>query len=162
MITPPIALAAFAAASISRADPMKTGYVAMRMGWVAYIIPFMFVLSPTLLMIGPSWKIAQNVTTATIGVYVVSVAMIGFFTRPLSPVTRVLLALGGFAAIFPDTAIGAAGSIDIAGMVLSAIVLGREYFVARQPLASSAGATSVSTRPDRCSEPYVREAGASD
>ncbi len=52
MITPPIALAAFAAATISRADPMRTGYVAMRMGWVAYVIPFLFVLSPTLIMIG--------------------------------------------------------------------------------------------------------------
>jgi TRAP transporter 4TM/12TM fusion protein len=159
MITPPIALAAFAAASISRADPMKTGYVAMRMGWVAYVIPFLFVLSPTLLMIGPSWKIAQNVATATIGVYVVSVAMVGFFTRPLGAVTRVLLAIGGLAAVFPDTAIGAGGSVDILGLVLSAIILGREYLVTRQLLASSADAAAVAARPDHRSEPYARNAG---
>jgi TRAP transporter 4TM/12TM fusion protein len=162
MITPPIALAAFAAASISRADPMKTGYVAMRMGWVAYVIPFLFVLSPTLLMIGPAWKIAQNVATATIGVYVVSVAMVGFFTRPLGAVTRVLLAIGGLAAVFPDTAIGAGGSVDIAGLVLSAIILGREYLATRQLLAGSAGAASVAARPDHRSEPYARKAGAGD
>jgi TRAP transporter 4TM/12TM fusion protein len=139
MITPPIALAAFAAASISRADPMKTGYVAMRMGWVAYVIPFLFVLSPTLLMVGAPWKIALNVASATIGVYIVSVAMVGFFTRPLCVVTRILLALGGLAAVFPDTAIGASGTIDIAGIALSILILGREYLATRTPAARSAG-----------------------
>ncbi len=82
MITPPIALAAFAAASISRADPMRTGYAAMRMGWVAYVIPFLFVLSPTLIMVGTPWMIALNAATATVGVYIGSVAMTGYFHPP--------------------------------------------------------------------------------
>jgi TRAP transporter 4TM/12TM fusion protein len=144
MITPPIALAAFAAASISRADPMKTGYVAMRMGWVAYVIPFLFVLSPTLIMIGTPWMIALNAATATIGVYIVSVAMIGYFTRPLGVVTRILLATGGLAAVFPDTAIGASGIVDIAGIALSAIILAREYLTTGGPAATSAGAAPSS------------------
>jgi TRAP transporter 4TM/12TM fusion protein len=144
MITPPIALAAFAAASISGADPMKTGYVAMRMGWVAYVIPFLFVLSPTLIMIGTPWMIALNAATATIGVYIVSVAMIGFFTRPLGPVTRILLGIGGMAAVFPDTAIGASGIVDIAGIALSVVILGREYFATGKPAATSAGAAPSS------------------
>ena len=142
MITPPIALAAFAAASISRADPMKTGYVAMRMGWVAYVIPFLFVLSPTLIMVGAPWMIALNVATATVGVYVASVAMIGFFTRPLGAVTRILLGIGGLAAVFPDTAIGAAGIVDVAGIALSAVILVREYLATGRPTATSAGAAS--------------------
>jgi TRAP transporter 4TM/12TM fusion protein len=140
MITPPIALAAFAAASISRGDPMRTGYAAMRMGWVAYVIPFVFVLSPTLLAVGAPWKIALNVVTATIGVYVASVAMVGYFTRPLGAVTRVLLGVGGLAAVFPDTAIGLSGIVDIAGILLSAALLGREYLVTRRPATSSVGA----------------------
>ena len=144
MITPPIALAAFAAASISKADPMKTGFVAMRMGWVAYVIPFLFVLSPTLLMVGTPWKIALNAATATVGVYVVSVAMIGFFTRPLAVLPRILLGIGGLAAVFPDTAIGASGIVDIAGIALSAAILGREYLASRGPATTSAGATSSS------------------
>src|SRR5690606_25071605 len=101
MITPPIALAAFAAASISRADPMATGFAAMRMGWVAYVIPFLFVLSPTLLMVGEPWKIVLNVCTASVGVFAASVAMVGFFTRPLGLPLRLLLALGGLMAVFP-------------------------------------------------------------
>jgi len=138
MITPPIALAAFAAASLSRADPMQTGFAAMRMGWVAYVIPFLFVLSPSLLMQGELWKIALNVVSASVGVYIASVAVIGFFTRPLTPVLRILLGIGGLAAVFPDTAIGAAGLIDIAGIALGLGVLTREYWLTRKPETSSA------------------------
>jgi len=140
MITPPIALAAFAASSISRADPMRTGYAAMRMGWVAYVIPFLFVLSPTLIMVGTSWMIALNVVTATVGVFTASVAVVGFFTRPLGAVTRIVLGIGGLAAVFPDSAIGAGGFVDIAGIALSAAILGREYLATGRPTATPAGA----------------------
>ena len=139
MITPPIALAAFAAASIARSDPMKTGFVAMRMGWVAYVIPFLFVLSPTLIMAGPPWQIALNAATATVGVYIASVAMVGFFTRPLGALTRILLGIGGLAAVFPDTAIGLTGIVDSAGILLSAAILGREYLATHGAAAKTAG-----------------------
>ena len=131
MITPPIALAAFAASSISRADPMQTGYAAMRMGWVAYVIPFLFVLSPTLIMLGAPWAIALNVATATVGVFAGSVVLVGYFTRPLTVVPRTLLGLGALAAVFPDTAIGAGGFVDLAGILLVVAVLGREWVAAR-------------------------------
>jgi TRAP transporter 4TM/12TM fusion protein len=127
MITPPIALAAFAASSISRADPMKTGFAAMRMGWVAYVIPFMFVLSPTLIMLGAPWAIALNVATATVGVFAGSVVVVGYFTRPLSLMPRILLGIGALAAVFPDTAIGANHIIDLAGLVLVLAILGYEW-----------------------------------
>ena len=51
MITPPVALAAFAAANITKAGPMETGWAACRIGWAKFVLPFMFVLSPTLLML---------------------------------------------------------------------------------------------------------------
>jgi TRAP transporter 4TM/12TM fusion protein len=137
MITPPIALAAFAAASLSRADPMKTGFVAMRMGWVAYVIPFLFALSPTLLMQGDPWKIALNALTATIGVYIASVAVTGFFTRPLAMPMRVVLALAGLAAVFPDSAIGAGGLIDLAGIVIGTGILVREQLAVRKTAAAA-------------------------
>ena len=53
MTTPPVAIAAFTAASIAQADPMRTGLAGVRFGWSAYIVPFLFVSSPTLLMQGP-------------------------------------------------------------------------------------------------------------
>ncbi len=132
MITPPIALAAFAAASLSGADPMRTGFAAMRMGWVAYVIPFLFVLSPTLLMVGEPWKIALNVFSAAFGVFMGSIAVVGFFARPLGFVSRVLLAVCAFAAVFPDTAIGAGGLVDLAGIAVGAALLGREYLAVRR------------------------------
>jgi TRAP-type uncharacterized transport system fused permease subunit len=102
------------------------------------VIPFLFVLSPSLLMQGEWWKIALNVVSASVGVYIASVAVIGFFTRPLSPALRVLLAIGGLAAVFPDTAIGAGGLVDLAGIVLGAGLLTREYLLTRRPNTSSA------------------------
>jgi TRAP transporter 4TM/12TM fusion protein len=135
MITPPIALAAFAAAAISRADPMTTGFAAMRMGWVAYVIPFMFVLSPSLVLQGSADRIMLNTATAVIGVYLVSVAMVGYFSRRLSPAMRALLVLAGAAALFPDTAIGAGGLLDLAGAVAGAAILTWEYFAARRMAA---------------------------
>jgi len=138
MITPPIALAAFAAASLSRADPMKTGFAAMRMGWVAYVIPFLFVLSPSLLMVGEPWKIALNVGTASVGVYLASVAVVGYLVRPLGPAIRMLLGVSGLAAVFPDTAIGAGGIIDLAGILLGVAIIGREILVTRRLRGSPA------------------------
>jgi hypothetical protein len=52
MTTPPVAVAAFAAASIAQADPVRTGFAGVKFGWSAYIVPFLFVSSPTLLMQG--------------------------------------------------------------------------------------------------------------
>ena len=52
MITPPVALAAYAAASLANTDPMKTGWIAMRFGWIAFIIPFLFIRAPSLLLEG--------------------------------------------------------------------------------------------------------------
>ena len=77
MITPPVAIAAFAASSISGATPMRTGLEAMKVGWVAYVIPFMFVFSPTLLMIGQPTAIIFDVVTAIVGVFLISVGGVG-------------------------------------------------------------------------------------
>ena len=70
--------------------------------------------------------------------------MVGFFTRPLGAVTRILLAIGGLAAVFPDTAIGARGIVDIAGIALSAVILGREYLATRALAATTTGTAPLS------------------
>jgi TRAP transporter 4TM/12TM fusion protein len=131
MITPPIALAAFAAASLSRADPMATGFAAMKMGWVAYVIPFLFVLSPTLLGLGDTIHVVQDMATAAIGVYFVSAAMVGYFARTMTTVTRVLLTVAGIAAFVPDSGIGVNGVLDIAGVVIGFALIAREHFGAK-------------------------------
>ena len=120
MITPPIALAAFAAASIARAPAMATGWAAMRFGWSAYVIPVLFVFSPTLLMIGAPGPIALAIVTAVIGVWLVSSALAGYFGGPLSPVTRVAFAGAGLLALVPAGAFEGALYSDVAGVVLGA------------------------------------------
>ena len=133
MITPPIALAAFAAATITKADPMATGFVALRFGWVAYVVPFLFVLSPTLLLLGDDdFRTTVNVATAVVGVYLISVAAIGYFSRPLSWVFRAVLVIAGTAALLPDYELGLGGIGDATGVAVGVLALAREYLVGRR------------------------------
>ena len=129
MITPPVALAAFAAASISEAGPMETAIAACRIGWAKFILPFMFVASPTLLMAGEPIQVIYDAVSAAVGIYFVTAAMVGFFHRDLGGVTRMLLTVGGIAAIVPDAHLGTLtpGTISVAGVILGSTVLFLEY-----------------------------------
>ena len=98
MITPPVALAAFAAATITKADPLATGLAAMRTGWAAFIIPFVFVATPATLLSGTNAEIFSAVLTSALGITGVTIAIVGFWTRALKPGLRILaFALGFFA-----------------------------------------------------------------
>jgi TRAP transporter 4TM/12TM fusion protein len=131
MITPPVAIAAFAAAGIAGASPMRTGFEAMRFGWTAYVVPVLFVASPTLLLIGAPQDIALAVVTAFMGVWLGSIAVAGHFMRPIGPSMRLLFAAAGLLALIPAGAFPGAVWTDILGMVLGAFLIVREYFAAR-------------------------------
>jgi TRAP-type uncharacterized transport system fused permease subunit len=75
MITPPAAIGALAAATLAEADPMRTGFAAMHFGRFAFIIPFMFVASPTLLMQCNPFIIVLDCVTDSIGTCLVSMAI---------------------------------------------------------------------------------------
>jgi TRAP transporter 4TM/12TM fusion protein len=132
MITPPVAIAAFAAATLTRADPMRTGYAAVRFGWVAYIIPFLFVLSPTLIMKGPPASIGLAVVTALVGVWLISVAVAGYVARPLSVPMRLVFAAFGLAALVPAGGTAAGWAIDAAGVAGGLLLTFREWRAARR------------------------------
>jgi TRAP-type uncharacterized transport system fused permease subunit len=134
MITPPVALAAYAAANISKAGPMETGWEAVRIGWAKFVLPFMFVLSPTLLMQGPATGIAFDTMTAMIGVYLATCGMLGYFRRPLPASLRVLLCLAGGAAIVPDSQFGVLfpGFLSLAGSAVGISILLIEYLATRR------------------------------
>jgi TRAP transporter 4TM/12TM fusion protein len=76
-ITPPVALGAFAAATMSGASALKTGFEAMRLGGVIYIAPFFFVLNPALIGDAPGWEVAVTLVTALLGVFFISAALQG-------------------------------------------------------------------------------------
>ena len=131
MITPPIALAAFAAATLTKADPMQTGFVAMKFGWTAYFVPFLMVYSPTLILFGEPGDIAINVTTAVIGTYYASLGVVGYFVRPLNPLFRVLMGVAGLGAMLPYEIFELAALVNATAVALGLIIIGFEVAAAR-------------------------------
>lgn len=100
-ITPPVAVAAFAAAGIAEANPNRVGFEATRLGIAAFIVPFMFVVQPALLMQGPILPIIQSAITASIGVTLLAGGVIGWFVTRASWPERVLLIIAGLGLIDP-------------------------------------------------------------
>lgn len=101
MITPPVALAAYAGAAIAGADYIKTGVTATGLGLAAFIAPFMFIYNPSLLMIGTPVEIISAFITATIGVCALALSLTGYFLRKASMAERVLLFIAAAALIHP-------------------------------------------------------------
>lgn len=102
MITPPVAIAAFAAATISGAKPMSTSFQAMLFGWPAYVLPFAFAMNPALILQGGLWAAGLSVIAAILGVFAVSAAMVGHVTAPLTPAVRTgALVLGAAGLAWP-------------------------------------------------------------
>jgi len=77
-ITPPVALAAFAAASVAQVSPMRAGVEAMRLGAIIYFVPFFFVFNPALLLQESVFENIQAISTALVGVALVSAALQGY------------------------------------------------------------------------------------
>ncbi|MBT6284977.1 MAG: TRAP transporter fused permease subunit, partial [Rhodospirillaceae bacterium] len=123
MITPPVAIAAFAAASLSGAKPMETGMTAVRLGWIAYVIPFVFVLSPSLLGQGDLAHIALATVTAFAGVWIASCGLIGYLFGPLSVLMRLLFFVSGILLLLPADAIPSGLLVNAAGLALGIIVV---------------------------------------
>ena len=133
MVTPPVALAAFAAANIAGADVDKTGWTATRIGWAAYIVPFLFVFSPSLLMHGDPLVIAWAVITAALGVWMGTIGVVGHFSAQIAPALRALFIVAGLLLLIPADAFPGAIVTDIAGLVLGGALLGREFWRRKQP-----------------------------
>lgn len=123
MVTPPIGIGAFFAAAIAKASPMATAWESMRFGWTAYIVPFLFVFSPALLLIGDPMEIAIAVTTAVLGVYAISAAFVGWFHGPAGQGRRALIGFAGVALLLPP-GIGEAHTlwINAAGFAVLALL----------------------------------------
>ena len=132
MITPPVAIAAFAAASLSGAKPMETGVTAVRLGWIAYVIPFVFVLSPSLLGQGPLVDIVTATVTAVIGVWIGSCGLIGYLFGPLGMVSRLMFFAAGILLLLPADALPNGLAINGAGLVIAILLVSRDYIANKQ------------------------------
>ncbi len=137
MLTPPVAIAAFAAATVAKSDPMRTGWSATRFAWSAYVVPFLFVASPSLILIGAPVDVALAIATAILGVWLVSVGVIGYLTRPLGAPLRVLFAAVGLAALVPSGAFTGAVYVELAGAAAGIVLLASEMLGARRAAVGS-------------------------
>ncbi len=126
MVTPPVALSAFAAANIAGADVDKTGWTATRIGWAAYIVPFLFAVSPSLLMAGDPLTIAWAVLTAALGIWLGTIGVVGYYSAPIPIALRALFVVAGVLLLIPADAFPGAIVTDIVGLVLGSVLLGRE------------------------------------
>jgi TRAP transporter 4TM/12TM fusion protein len=126
-ITPPVCLSAFAAASIARAHPMRTGFEAMRLGSILYFVPFYFVFNPALLLRAPWEEVAQALITAGLGVTLVASGLQGYLVGAgimregwLGRLCRGLLITGGLLMAHPGTLTDLAGlSLAIPGGLIT-------------------------------------------
>lgn len=127
LITPPVAVAAFFAASIANAPPMATGWTCMRFGWTAYVVPFLFVFSPSLLLQGNVTDLVLDVSTAVVGVWLISAALIGYMANPFSALDRTLFFVAGALLFLPQGSANWILWVNGVGLVMSVFLVTREY-----------------------------------
>ena len=127
-ITPPVALAAYAGAAIAKSNPMKTGLTATKLAIAAFIVPYVFALSPQMLFIDVSGpvEIVQICISALCGLFGVAAALNGFFIRPIPIPLRLVLLVGGLCMIIPGTV------TDIIGLVMVAATAVYQHMMARK------------------------------
>ncbi|RLQ97526.1 TRAP transporter permease [Falsibacillus albus] len=127
-ITPPVALAAFAAAGVSGGEPIKTGVNSSKLAIAAFIIPYMFVLQPDLLMIDTTiTRVIWVVITAIAGMMAIGAGMIGYWYRKLYWFERIVGAAAGLMLVYPE------GISDIIGVVLFIGMLAIQWINKKEP-----------------------------
>ncbi|MGE3248165.1 MAG: TRAP transporter permease, partial [Beijerinckiaceae bacterium] len=133
MITPPVALASFTAAKLADAPPMATAVASVRFGWPAFIIPFLFVLAPVLIMKGSPFAIAVAVVTAVAGIWITSGGLTGYLFGHLGMATRLGMIVSGVCLLLPSQTFASAWMFETGGAILAAILLGKQYATRPQP-----------------------------
>ena len=128
-ITPPVALAVYAAAGLAKTDIWSSGWESMRVAAPAYIVPFMFVYEPSLLMIGDWTTIITSTISATIGATCLAAGLMGYLRRPCAWWERALLLVAAILLIKPGYV------TDTIGLAALAIVLVSQHVAAKAVIA---------------------------
>ena len=131
-ITPPVALAVFAAAALAKANMWRAGFEAVRIAAAGFIVPFMFAYEPALLAIGDWGTIALATATAAVGVMCLAASLYGYLLAPLAIWQRLALGAAAFLLIKPGLI------TDGMGLALLAVVAGMQWFASRRAVPSGA------------------------
>jgi TRAP transporter 4TM/12TM fusion protein len=129
-ITPPVALAVFAAAGIAKADLWKSGLAAVKIGAAGFIVPFMVIYEPALLMIGSWPQVIGAFLTASCGILLFAAGLHGYFVTATTLWQRAALIVGGLLLIDPGLV------TDMIGAVIAAVVIGSQLFARRAAQSS--------------------------
>ncbi len=118
-ITPPVALAAMAGAAIAKSDPLKTGINASKLAIAAFLVPYIFVMNPQMLMLNAHWyEVLQIVVTSTIGMLGVGMGLERFWTSKLNIIQQLASIAGGLMLIDPGTVTDLCGIILVGGVII--------------------------------------------
>lgn len=121
-ITPPVALAAFAAAGVSGGEPLRTGIESSKLAIAAFIIPYIFVLSPAMLMIDTTWwEVIWVVFTSMIGMVAIGAGVIGYWMRGMHWLERIIAVIVGILLIYPEKI------SDITGLIMFVVLLTLQF-----------------------------------
>jgi TRAP transporter 4TM/12TM fusion protein len=131
MVTPPVALAAFAAATIARSDQWQTGWTAMRVGWCAYFLPFMFVYTPALIMNASLPSVVVHLVLALLGIFMGTIAVVGHCVERVPWSLRIPYAVIGLMLLVQPSMFHSAEWVIGAGFVLALAALLREVWHVR-------------------------------
>ena len=141
-ITPPVALAAYAAASSSGGDANRTAMEAVRLGFVKLLVPFLFATMPGLLMLGSGVEIALSATFATIGIVGLTIAFAGWFERPMSTVERIAITIASLLVLWPTSVL----STDLVTVVARGVGIAGLAFVLFRVIASRTGTATIADK----------------
>lgn len=133
MVTPPVALSAYAAAGMAGGNAFKTGLIASRLALVGFIVPFVFCYDKGLLLMGEPLAIVQSAVTATLAVFASGVALQGYYRTRLSWIERLIAGGGAALLVLPDLA------YDLAGAACVALVYVVQRYRANAPAVATGG-----------------------
>jgi len=131
MITPPVAIAAYAAANIAGTSGWTTGWHAVIVGWSTFFIPFLFVLEPSLLMDGSPGLIAWQFSRNMLGIFVGTAGIVGYAFAPMSAPLRLAFGAAALAVLVPPQAFAGADLLDWIGLAAAIGLLSFNYVQGR-------------------------------
>ena len=140
MITPPVAFAAYAAANIAKTDGWTTGWIACLVGWSTFILPFLFVLTPSLLMDGPTYLIVWNFVRILFALYLGTAGIVGFALTPLATGQRLIYGLISLPVALPPESFTGGYTINFIGIAAGIAVLVFDHVRRRKAAATAAPA----------------------
>jgi TRAP-type uncharacterized transport system fused permease subunit len=130
MVTPPVAMAAYAGAALAKSEPMKTGFLAWKFALAAFLLPYAFVYNPALLLMGPAGECILASITSIIGAVCLAASVVGYLSRKLTLFWRMVSFAAALLLIKPGWI------TDVIGIVLAVIMVAYQRQSAKREASS--------------------------